>query len=94
MAVVSQVVTPEVVTTRRPTGALFRSSLRLRRTQIGFGLVLLIGPRRGSGILVSIGLPVLPFSLLLAPSTLPPAVSAPPGRGLLAASLAPCAPED
>jgi peptide/nickel transport system permease protein len=51
MAVVSQVVTPEVVTTRRPTGALLRSSLRLRRTQIGLGLTLLIlaiavlGPR-------------------------------------------------
>jgi peptide/nickel transport system permease protein len=51
MAVVSQVVTPEVVTTRRPTGALLRSALRLRRTQIGLGLVLLIvaiaviGPR-------------------------------------------------
>ena len=51
MAVVSQVVTPEVVTTRKPTGALLRSALRLRRTQIGLGLVLFIlaiavlGPR-------------------------------------------------
>src|SRR5438067_7304202 len=51
MAVVSQVVTPEVVTTRQPTGALLRSALRLRRTQIGLGLVLFIlaiavlGPR-------------------------------------------------
>ena len=42
MAVVSQVITPEVLTTRRPTGALLRSSLRLRRTQIGVGLVLFI----------------------------------------------------
>src|SRR5205807_1265479 len=42
MAVVSQVITPEVLTTRRPTGALLRSSLRLRRTQIGLGLVLFI----------------------------------------------------
>ena len=51
MAVVTQVVTPEVMTARRPTGALIRSALRLRRTQIGLGLVLLIlgialiGPR-------------------------------------------------
>src|SRR2546428_5107222 len=42
MAVVSQVLTPEVLTTRRPTGALLRSALRLRRTQIGLGLVLFI----------------------------------------------------
>lgn len=42
MAVVSQVVTPEVLSTRRPTGALFRSAIRLRRTQIGLGLVVLI----------------------------------------------------
>jgi peptide/nickel transport system permease protein len=42
MAVVSQVITPEVLTTRRPTGALLRSALRLRRTQIGVGLVLFI----------------------------------------------------
>src|SRR6266702_4075796 len=51
MAIVSQVVTPEVVTKRQPTGALIRSALRLRRTQIGLGLVLvilaiaIIGPR-------------------------------------------------
>src|SRR3981189_3303811 len=51
MAVVSQVVTPELGTTRRPTGALIRSPLRLRRTQIGLALVLVIlaiafiGPR-------------------------------------------------
>src|SRR2546421_12419499 len=51
MAVVSQVVTPEVVTHRRATGALLRSALRLRRTQIGLGLVLfilaiaIVGPR-------------------------------------------------
>jgi peptide/nickel transport system permease protein len=42
MAVVSQAITPEVLTTRRPTGALLRSALRLRRTQIGMGLVLFI----------------------------------------------------
>jgi len=42
MAVVSQTITPEVLTTRRPTGALLRSALRLRRTQIGVGLVLFI----------------------------------------------------
>jgi len=35
MAVVSQAITPEVLTTRRPTGALLRSALGLRRTQIG-----------------------------------------------------------
>lgn len=51
MAVVSQVVTPEVLAAPPETGALFRSALRLRRTQIGLGLVLLIvaiailGPR-------------------------------------------------
>jgi len=51
MAVVSQAITPEVLTTRRPTGALLRSALGLRRTQIGVGLLLLIlavvllGPR-------------------------------------------------
>jgi peptide/nickel transport system permease protein len=51
MAVVSQVVTPEVLVARRPTGALLRSALRLRRTQIGLALVVLIfgiavlGPR-------------------------------------------------
>src|SRR5437879_11401163 len=51
MAIVSQVVTPEVVTTRQPTGALVRRALQLRRTQIGLGLVLVIlaiaivGPR-------------------------------------------------
>jgi peptide/nickel transport system permease protein len=51
MAVVSQVVTPEVLAERRPTGSLLRSALRLRRTQIGLGLVVLIvgiaviGPR-------------------------------------------------
>lgn len=51
MAVVSQVVKPEVLVERQPSGALFRSALRLRRTQIGLGLVLLIlaiaviGPR-------------------------------------------------
>ncbi|TMF91787.1 MAG: ABC transporter permease [Chloroflexi bacterium] len=42
MAVVSQVVTPEVVTKRQPTGALIRRALQLRRTQIGLGLVLVI----------------------------------------------------
>ena len=42
MAIVSQAITPEVLTTRRPTGALLRSALRLRRTQIGLGLVLFI----------------------------------------------------
>src|SRR5438067_13871063 len=51
MAVVSQAITPEFLTTRRPTGALLRSALGLRRTQIGVGLLLLIlavvllGPR-------------------------------------------------
>ncbi|HYY46008.1 MAG TPA: ABC transporter permease [Candidatus Angelobacter sp.] len=51
MAVVAELTKPEVVTARRPMGALFRSALRLRRTQVGLGLVLLIlaiavfGPR-------------------------------------------------
>ena len=51
MAVFSQVVTPEVLAAPPETGALLRSALRLRRTQIGLGLVLLIvaiaifGPR-------------------------------------------------
>lgn len=51
MAVVSQVVTPEVLAERRPTGALLRTAIRLHRTQIGLALVLvivgiaLIGPR-------------------------------------------------
>jgi peptide/nickel transport system permease protein len=54
MAVVSQVITPEVLTTRRPMGALLRTAMRLRRTQIGLGLVLfilaiaIIGPRLAS----------------------------------------------
>lgn len=42
MAVVSQVVTPEVLAAPPQTGALFRSAIRLRRTQIGLGLVVLI----------------------------------------------------
>src|SRR2546421_360575 len=42
MAVVSQAITPEVLTSRRPTGALLRSALGLRRTQIGVGLLLRI----------------------------------------------------
>jgi peptide/nickel transport system permease protein len=42
MAVVSQTITPEVLTVRRPTGALLRSAFRLRRTQFGGALVLLI----------------------------------------------------
>ncbi len=51
MAVVSQVVTPEVLAERRPTASVLRSALRLRRTQIGLALVIvlvgiaLIGPR-------------------------------------------------
>ena len=51
MAVVSQVVTPEVLAERRPTASVLRSALRLRRTQIGLALVIvlvgiaLLGPR-------------------------------------------------
>jgi peptide/nickel transport system permease protein len=51
MAVVSQVVTPEVLAERRPTASVLRSALRLRRTQIGLALVIVlvgiavIGPR-------------------------------------------------
>lgn len=51
MAVVSQAITPEVLAAPPETGALLRNALRLRRTQIGLGLVLLIvaiaifGPR-------------------------------------------------
>lgn len=33
---------PEVITARQPTGRLLRSALRLRRTQVGLGLVVLI----------------------------------------------------
>ena len=42
MAVVSQIVTPEVLAARKPAGSLFRSALGLRRTQIGLVLTLLV----------------------------------------------------
>lgn len=51
MAVVTQVVTPEVLAAPKPAGALMRNALRLRRTQIGLALTLFIlaiavlGPR-------------------------------------------------
>jgi peptide/nickel transport system permease protein len=51
MAVVSQVLTPEILAAPKPVGSLLRRALRLRRTQIGLGLALfilaiaLIGPR-------------------------------------------------
>jgi peptide/nickel transport system permease protein len=68
MAVVSQAVTPEVLAAPPQTGALFRSAIRLRRTQIGLGLVVLIVAIAAIGPRIA---PHDPSAFVGTPSTVP-----------------------
>jgi peptide/nickel transport system permease protein len=68
MAVVSQVVTPEVLAAPPQTGALFRSAIRLRRTQIGLGIVVLIVAIAAIGPRIA---PHDPSAFVGTPSTVP-----------------------
>jgi peptide/nickel transport system permease protein len=68
MAVVSQVVQPEVLAAPPQTGALFRSAIRLRRTQIGLGIVVLIVAIAAIGPRIA---PHDPSAFVGTPSTVP-----------------------
>jgi peptide/nickel transport system permease protein len=68
MAVVSQVVIPEVLAAPPQTGALFRSAIRLRRTQIGLGIVVLIVAIAAIGPRIA---PHDPSAFVGTPSTVP-----------------------